>query len=223
MLEQERAYLDGIVQRLASLSSVPVTSALLDGPVIAEMLSGHATATKADLVVMTTHGLGPLSRFWLGSVADEMVRRATTPILLVRPQEKAPDFTFEPMLRHILVPLDGSVLAEQVLDSALILGSLMQADYTLLRIYGPLIDTHLDPLGYATVGGFEPLEQLRAEAKDYLNRVAERLQQQGHTVQTQVVAGATRPVRFSIRSQAGCGPHRPGNTWASWSGKAADG
>ena len=79
VLEQERAYLDGIAKRLASISSVPVTSALLEGEVVAETLNGHAAAAEADLIVMTTHGRGPLSRFWLGSVADEMVRRATTP------------------------------------------------------------------------------------------------------------------------------------------------
>jgi hypothetical protein len=40
--EQERDYLDGIVKRLASLAPVAVTSALLEGPVVAEMLGGHA-------------------------------------------------------------------------------------------------------------------------------------------------------------------------------------
>ena len=181
VLEQQRAYLDGMAKRLTSISSAPVTSALLEGEIVAESLNGHATATGAGLIVMTTHGRGPLSRFWLGSVADELVRRTTTPILLVRPQEKAPDLTTEPELRHILIPLDGSALAEKVLESAVALGSLLQADYMLVRIYGPLVDTGLDPLSYATVGGSEPpIEQLRAEAQDYLNRVAERLQQQGH-------------------------------------------
>jgi len=179
-----------VVKRLTSVSSTPVTSALLEGPVIAETLNGHATATKTDLVVMTTHGRGPLSRFWLGSVADELVRRATMPTLVVRPQEKAPDFTAEPVLRHILIPLDGSALAEKVLESAVGLGALMQADYLLVRIYGPQVDTFLDPKSYATVGGSEPpIEQLRAEAQEYLNRVAERLKGQGHTVQTQAVQG----------------------------------
>src|SRR5579862_8520664 len=60
--EQERAYLDTTVQLLASFSSVPVTSTLLEGPVVAETLNGHAVYTKADLIVMTTHGRGPLSR-----------------------------------------------------------------------------------------------------------------------------------------------------------------
>jgi nucleotide-binding universal stress UspA family protein len=188
--DQERAYLDGIVQRLTTGSSVPVTSALVEGPGVAELLNGHAAVTKADLIVMATHGRGPLSRFWLGSVADELVKRATTPLLFVRPQETAPDYTAEPVLRHLLVPLDGSLLAEHVLEPAIALGRWMQADYTLVRIYGPLVDTGLDPLSYSLVGGFEPSdEQLRAEANDYLNRVAERLQQQGINVQTHVALG----------------------------------
>ncbi len=190
VMEYERAYLDEIVKRLTNISSVPVTSALVEGPVIAEMLSGQAAATKADLVVMTTHGRGPLSRFWLGSVADEMVRRATTSILLVRPQETAADFTTEPVLHHVLIPLDGSALAERVLENAVALGGLMHADYTLLRIYGPQIDTGLHPRSYAAVAGAEPpVERLRAEAQDYLHSVADRLKGRGFAVQPHVALG----------------------------------
>lgn len=190
VMELERAYLDGVLKRLTTASSIQMTSSLLEGSGIAETLNDHAVASGVDLIVMTTHGRGPLSRFWLGGVADQLVRRATMPILLVRPHESAYDLTAELVLRHILVPLDGSVLAEQVLESAVALGRLMQADYTLVRIYGPLVDFGLGPLGYATVGGSEPLtEQMRAEANDYLNRVAERLQQQGHTVKTHVALG----------------------------------
>ncbi len=186
--EQERAYLDGIVSRLASLSGVPVTCALLEGPVVAEMLGGQAAATKADLVVMTTHGRGPLSRLWLGSVADEMVRRATTPVLLVRPYEKAVDLAAEPGLRHILIPLDGSALAERVLEPARALGDLMQSEFTLLRVYGPSID--VDPLSYAAREGGEGAgEQLRAGALDFLRRVAEGFEGQGCKVQTHAVLG----------------------------------
>lgn len=144
----------------------------------------------ADLIVMTTHGRGPLSRSWLGSVADELVRRATKPILLVRPQEKARDLSVEPVLRHILVPLDGSALAEKVLESAVALGSLFEAHYLLAHIYEPLLDTSLDSVNDAAAADSEPtIEELRARAQDYLNRVAERLQQEGKTVQTQVVLG----------------------------------
>lgn len=186
--EQERAYLNGMLERLTSDSPVPVTSALLEGPVIAEMLNAHAITTKADLVVMTTHGRGPLSRFWLGSVADEMVRRATTPILVVQPQEKPADFQAESRLRHILIPLDGSALAEQALEPAIALGSLMQADFTLLRVYGPEIDFNF--VQYSALSGFDSATQgLREKAQDYLTQVAARLKEQGIKVQMHVVLG----------------------------------
>jgi nucleotide-binding universal stress UspA family protein len=159
----------------------------LEHPFVADALDGHAKSTGNDFIIMTTHGRGPLSRFWLGSVADELVRRATVPLLLIRPLETAPDFASEPQLRRIAIPLDGSTLAEQVLESAIGLGSLMQADYTLVHIYGPLVDSGVDPLNYATVGGHElSLEQRRTDAESYLNRVAKRLKERGFTVETHV-------------------------------------
>jgi nucleotide-binding universal stress UspA family protein len=188
--EQSRAYLDSLVKRLESVAVVPVTATLLEGTQEAEVLRAHATATGVDLIVMTTHGRGPLSRLLLGSVADRLVREVSIPVLLVRPHEAAPDLAIEPVLRHILVPLDGSGLAERVLEPVVALGTLMQADYRLLRVYGPLVDTHLDPLAYAMVGGFEPPpEELKAQAQPYLDGVADRLRARGLSVETHAVAG----------------------------------
>jgi len=186
LMEQERAYLDGI----AAAGPVPVTAKLLEGPVVAETLQHHATTIGADLIVMTTHGRGPLSRFWLGSVADEVVRRATTPVLLVRPQEGAADLASDPVLKHILIPLDRSTLSEQVLEPALALGSLMQADYTLLHVYGLSTDPALDPMSYPLAGGTGPsLERMQTDTEAYVAQVAERLKGKGVQVQTQVAQG----------------------------------
>src|SRR5947209_4350450 len=64
---REQAYLDAVVQRLATVSRVPMRAVLLTGPIV-DVLQEQVLATGADLIVMTTHGRGPLSRFWLGSV-----------------------------------------------------------------------------------------------------------------------------------------------------------
>lgn len=187
VMEQERAYLDGVMKQLANVSTVPVTTALLEGPV-AETMQEYALTSGADLIVMTTHGYGPLSRFWLGSVADEMMRRATAPVLLVRPHEEPLDLVSEPALHHILIPLDGSLQAEQAIACANTLGTVMQSEYTLLRVYG----ADIDAVSLSAVAQSEResgTEQLRRHAEDYLNRVAGHLQQQGHTVQTQAVQG----------------------------------
>src|SRR5689334_21271181 len=87
---REQAYVLRVVERLRAETDVPVSGTFLGGGV-AEALREHAVATGVVLVIMTTHGRGPLARFWLGSVADELVRKMPVPVLLVRPQEGPPD------------------------------------------------------------------------------------------------------------------------------------
>ncbi|HEV3258268.1 MAG TPA: universal stress protein [Gemmataceae bacterium] len=192
--QRERGYLERVVNRLATASSVPVDCALLEGP-IAEAVNAQVKLTEVDLAVMTTHGRGPLARFWLGSVADELVRRLPIPLLLVRPQETKVDLSREPTFQHILIPLDGSPLAEQIIEPAAALGSLTGADYTLLRIIKPMVMGPYDPAdslpGHLDPSAVEQLQRLyrdeESEAGSYLERVAGRLRDRALKVQTRVV------------------------------------
>ena len=193
--ERDRAYLSGVVQRIAAVSDISPSSALLDGPV-ADAICRHAAATGADLLVMATHGRGPLGRFWLGSVADALVRQASIPILLVQPKEAAPDLTQVRVIRRVLIPLDGSELAEQILEPALALGAATQAEYTLLRVVKQMAPAN-DDLASGRVSGIREslLKQLQekdreqwTEAQDYLERLAGRLRARSLTVQTRVVS-----------------------------------
>jgi nucleotide-binding universal stress UspA family protein len=84
--EEEKNYLLKVVDRLKKASLEKVTADLLEGPV-AETLQEHALGKGCDLVVMTTHGRGPVSRFWLGSVADQLVHRLPIPLLLIHTRE----------------------------------------------------------------------------------------------------------------------------------------
>jgi len=177
--EQEAAYLDGVVKRLTESVPIPVSRALVDG-LVADALHEQALTTAADLVVIATHGRGPFSRFWLGSVADALVRRLPMPVQLVRPREEAPDLGAEVPVRRILIPLDGSDLAEQILRPATELGSLTQAEYTLLRVVEPFL-----PPPHQLPG---PLfDQLAREAQTYLDGVAGSLREQSLRVETRVV------------------------------------
>src|SRR5438067_8289621 len=54
-----------------------------EGPA-AEMILEAARNPGADLIAMTTHGRGGLARLVMGSVADEVIRKAACPVLLVR-------------------------------------------------------------------------------------------------------------------------------------------
>jgi nucleotide-binding universal stress UspA family protein len=193
-LGMQQTYLDGVVRRLKEVAEdVPVSTRVLEGDIAAE-LRMLATEIGADLVVMTTHARGPLGRFWLGSVADELVRRLPMPVLLVRPGEGAPVFEPEPLLKHILIALDGEPFAEQILGPALELGRLLGADFTLLRVIKPVfpVTYPVDNASMAQVAQSviertqEMQEQLRLSAQDYLEKLATPLRATGLCVLTRI-------------------------------------
>src|SRR5260370_16620054 len=109
-------------------------------------------------MVMTPHGRGPLARFWLGSVADELVRHAPAPILLVRPQEEKhdePGKSKEPIFRKILVCLDGSELSESIVEKAVPLACLMESEISLVRVIQPMVVANL-AIPYPSAGTIAP-------------------------------------------------------------------
>jgi nucleotide-binding universal stress UspA family protein len=175
-IRREQAYLDGLVRRLEKVTSVPVTAVLTKGREVGAALCEEA-GTATDLVVMATHGRGPLGRLWHGGVADALMRRLTAPLLLVRGYDAPVDLTGDPVARHVLIPLDGSEVAERALGPAVALGTLTGADHTLLRVIRPVAD-HPVASGGPDLKG-PPGERVCEEAQDYLLRVVERLA--GHT------------------------------------------
>jgi len=84
-----RGHAEGYLQRIAFdyfPANIKVTYEVSAGPV-AETIMDFASAVGADLIAMSTHGRSGLARMVIGSVADEIVRRARLPVLLVRPEE----------------------------------------------------------------------------------------------------------------------------------------
>ena len=153
-----------------------VHTAVLDGPVAAA-IEAYASAQRADLVVMTTHGRTGVSRAWLGSVADALVRQETLPVLMVRATEFGPEMPWEWAPRHVLVPLDGSEAAEAILPHAITLGRIDEARYTLARVVQPPPPlVHPSPLDATpTVIDPAPMEMLVDRAESYLENVELRL------------------------------------------------
>jgi nucleotide-binding universal stress UspA family protein len=159
--EEMQAYLDGVIKRLSDVTSVPLSSVLLDGRV-ASAINRHAIESGVDLIVMTTQGRGPFARFWLGSAADALIRQSTIPMLFVPPEESEADFAREPKFGRVLIPLDGSPLAEQMLEPAAALAAATKAELTLLRVVQQLAPDGHDP-DSGRVSGIRPalLKQLQ--------------------------------------------------------------
>jgi nucleotide-binding universal stress UspA family protein len=165
--EKEQLYLTATANWVSAVARVAATTAIVSGEV-SEAILEQSWADRADLIVLATHGRGPVNRFFLGSVADTVLRRATAPLLVVRGSETQPALIPEPVLENLLIPLDGSPLAEQVLPAALELARLMEGRCTLLRVAGPS-------------------ELARAEAEAYLDEVAARLRAEGVPIRSRVV------------------------------------
>jgi nucleotide-binding universal stress UspA family protein len=193
--EDMQAYLDGVIQRLSEVTNVSLSSVLLDG-FVTGAINRHAIESRVDVVVMTTQGRGPVARFWLGSVADRLLRQLTIPILFVRPQEAAADLSQEPVFGRVLIPLDGSQLAEQIVEPAVALAAAIQAEVMLLRVIQQLTPESYSP-DSGRMSGIRPalLSQLqeidrreRARAEEYLDQLAGRLRVRSLKVQTRVVS-----------------------------------
>jgi nucleotide-binding universal stress UspA family protein len=147
-------------------------------------------------MVMTTQGRAPMARFWLGSVADALLRQASIPILSVRPKVGEVDLSQELPLRRVLIPLDGSKLAEQILEPAVALAGAIHAEITLIRAVQQLTPAGYDPEN-GRISGIRPalLQQLReiddkewTRAEEYLNQIAVRLRGHSLTVTTRVIS-----------------------------------
>jgi nucleotide-binding universal stress UspA family protein len=191
------AYLTLMTAKLVRSRGIrPVTAMLVGEP--ADRLAEYVEDNRIALVVMTTHGRGGLNRFWLGSVADQLVRRLKTPVLLLRHGARSADAVFE----RITVALDGSENAEEALDEAIALGSVGGTPvYSLVRVVEPPAPV-VTPVGlYPAYTDEQSLEHLEETAGTYLESSAERLRARGLAVETEILIGgaAERIVRFAER------------------------
>ncbi len=134
--EEEQRRLHTLVTTYQA-GDVPLVWASLRGLAPAAVLLDYAEAEDVDLVVMGTHGQRGVRRLLLGSVAEEVVRRASCPVLTVRAPETAPDVAVL-TLRRLLVPIDFSPHALSALRYAVALAAPDQAHLDLLHVVDPV-------------------------------------------------------------------------------------
>jgi len=173
----ESEYLRALVQRVERELGRPIASAALKGPVLST-LTDYINDIGADLVIMTTHGRGGIRRAWLGSVTDHLIRSSKVPVLCVRAKEGGVSLD-QIRAPEILVPLDGSPLAEAVLEPVAALARLWNASVSLVQVVQPVL-LSTDPVLPLPTGYDEQLTAAeRDAANDYLRDIVERLRAQG--------------------------------------------
>lgn len=186
--EHERTYLERIAERLTATYGITCSWETLDGDEsIAALLLEEAIRSRADLIVMTTHGRSGFAQLWLGSVAEALIRLSSLPLLLVRPTDEPATMQQPPKLTEMLIPLDGSAFAEQILDPAMQLGGVLGTAYTLLHVVAPQMLLHHHDLAIAPVD-LDPQDTQRhlTTAQIYLDHVARQFVQADQPVTTRL-------------------------------------
>jgi len=198
-MDLARDYLTDVALRLKQ-AGVEVETTGLDGDPAAAILAYVDEHPEVTLIAMATHGRSGLSRWVLGSVAEKVLHAAPVPLLLVRPDGTAEPAPAQAGIRTILVPLDGSIFAEQALESAYGIARATSASLLLVSVL-PVPDDMA-----ATDGGLTPapvLEQYQADVAQltsYLEQQAQQLRMAGMVVETQIVNG--RPADAILRAEA---------------------
>jgi nucleotide-binding universal stress UspA family protein len=164
----------------------------------AESVNRIAESEQAGLIVMTTRGRSGITRGLLGSVTDAVISESAIPVYVVR-SDNAPRNTDEAaMSSGVIVPLDGSELAETAIDNAIELSQSALSPIYLLRV----VDRDASP-------------EDREIAGAYLDRLSERLAQRkvlaipeltsGHAGESIIAAMNNRPGSVVVMTTRGAG------------------
>jgi nucleotide-binding universal stress UspA family protein len=199
--DEAEGYLETLVEELrdAGLRARPIVQR---GPA-AEAIVDCAGRVDTDLIVMATHGYSGIKRWTHGSVAERVLQTARVPLLLVRVGERDlhRDWQQPMSCRRILVPLDGSPVAEQIVPTVATVAQALSAELILFQV--PM--THLS--GWMAGEWYLPiqdvLDQAEQGAQVYLNTVASRLVESGlsATVATSIGSVATCIVEYAEAAQ----------------------
>lgn len=149
----------------------------------AEEILHYADKNDIDLILMATHGRSGIKRWVMGSVAEKVLQASRVPIWLVRAGIPAENVHAKWTEGAMLVPLDGSELAESVLPHVKTLAKQQNAepmDVVLFGVCEPLVES-----GYYIPDVPMKLEELQ----EYLAKIEGRLKDAGLSVRSEVRKG----------------------------------
>lgn len=170
-------YLKGVRSRLHP-TTVEIETAVITGSPANTIIS-YARQHNVSLILMSTHGRSGLTRWTFGRVAEKVLRRAPCPTIILRSRQEI----VPAAIKRILVPLDGSPLAEQVLGPTRRIAAALDAELLLLHV--------IEPTPFSGIG--EDLAKTAGQATEeqaYLETAQARLASAGLKVQAELRHGS---------------------------------
>lgn len=179
-----QAYLDKTASQLQE-EGLDVTGLCVFGDVAASILD-FADECRIGLIVISTHGSTGTGYWPLGSIANKVIRSSRMPVLLIRPKEL--ERRTEIALDRVLMPLDGSQFAEQIMPYALELVK-DGGEVVLLRVIEPV---HVPGAPVYKPGMDYSLEYktgIEREAGRYLSHVSAAIAEKGFRASSTLLVG----------------------------------
>jgi nucleotide-binding universal stress UspA family protein len=124
--QRTSAYLRTLAERLGR-EGTPVGEQVITGEPSREIVA-EAQRIRADLIAMSSHGRSGIKDWAFGSVTERVLRTTRTPVLVFREGQ-----LWWPMVRKILVAVDGSEESLEVLGPVMDVASAMKASVTLVH------------------------------------------------------------------------------------------
>ena len=178
---EARLYLEKIGNRLQQ-SGLQTEATVLEGPV-AESITEFAQSQEMKLVILSSHGHGGLRKWGISSVTHKIILSAPTSVFIIR----APQLTKQTYGR-ILVPLDGSWRAENVLPMAALLAQHHNSQIQIVHVVKTLeMARHMPPIQEDIDLSNQIVERNREEGRHYLDQVQLRSPLAGIDVQAHLV------------------------------------
>jgi nucleotide-binding universal stress UspA family protein len=137
-----------------------------------EEILNAARETSASLIVMSTHGRSGFNRWMYGSTAGHLLHSSHTPLLVIG--KNVPDGGgASASVKHVLVPLDGSRLAERALPYATEIAGAFDARLSLVRVAPFSVEAY--PMMVPQIYWPELDKELVAGASAYLEQLRSKL------------------------------------------------
>ena len=188
---EAKAYLDQVASRFSSAGvSISQDVHEVQETGVAQTIHDHSDELQADLIVLCAHGNGGLRDMLFGSIAQQVIRQGTVPVLFIRP-ETVKGADWKP-IQQILLPLDGSKSHEGAIPVAVSLAAKCDAKIRLLTVI-PTAETL--PVKEAITGRVSPrltsiaLDLSAQQAKDYLQKISQDISAQGESVSGIILRG----------------------------------
>ncbi len=196
--KEKEEYLSLVAQRMKEMG-VDVDYVIADGHPVAETINSLSREIQANMVIISTHGRSGISNWLMGGVANKIIQLVNRPTLVIRPVKEPLTLLPPPQIKRILVPLDGSEIAEQALAHACGLATAFKGEVLLLAV--PEVP---DAAMYGSMTDLIAQMRAREEAKSiqYLESLTTRLQEAGVSAQSIVTGSNPAHTIISVSESA---------------------